>query len=336
MEIKNLIFAVPLLVGIVAYFWATSQPADSNHNSVSGRPSHRERTPQRDISSADELTEQLGKIAKDSQADEVAPAIPKQDVTALSVAELEDKLRSLQKSSDPFADPDPEGLARELGKKAGAAGISWILENRPELYLLAIDGWADADSGGAFQYICNSSKANPCGPDTLMKLLGKHAGNIDAFRDAADKVPWELFRNQYTNTATLTMSGDVRMWIESGLAQSLTENGLELKNLFGTWAASDLSAAISGWATWPDQDETASKEQLVGIYQSQTNQPEGTATLASSLQTLDQETIARIRKLTETPADASGQLQHSRYHRSLRALREMLPPPLPLPTEPGP
>ncbi|MCW1916502.1 hypothetical protein OJ996_23140 [Luteolibacter sp. GHJ8] len=156
--------------------------------------------------------------------------------------------------------------AYELVERIQREGVEWIEQNLPDLRLIAMQAWAMADPEAAWQAIIHSKRQPPCDPFTLMEALKNRAkANDGTLKQACLEVPWELF--SYCDYDAVGLRVDPRMyphhvvsfyssdelapWIESGAAQAIASQGLELHGFFESWSRDDAPAALRAWPDWP-------------------------------------------------------------------------------------
>ncbi|MBK1881826.1 hypothetical protein JIN85_05335 [Luteolibacter pohnpeiensis] len=311
MKLKDIVWLIPLPVGVLAFLWSSHQGSEATQLSSSRTSSSEAHTVAR-TSSLDEFTHRIKEINEQASPKKTAVQPASMDFSQLSVAELKEKLLSEKAGGDPFS-PNDNLLeyARLLGLKEGKNALAWLKENCPEVYDecydSCFDGWADADAHGAFAYLCQSDQVKPCSGETLLKLLQTYAGNAESYRQASDQVPWELFRVWVHGGidkigVQLADNTDIRPLLESGVAQTLAEEGFYMEGLFKSWASQDFSEALKNWSEWATADDQMVAAQFLEILRSQTQTPDGPARFEQSLRQMSPEAQERV-------IDAIGILQ---------------------------
>jgi hypothetical protein len=239
---------------------------------------------------------------------------------------------SVDAAGDEHGAPSPlEWLVRELGGKEHGDGLAWIEQNLPEKREQAISGWAVNDPHGALEHVLESSDdgKRPCNPRTLMWLLVREASlGPEALRAAAESVPWERFdpRDDLIMMREATPHGlDYRPWVESGAAQSLAEQGVQIYGLFGPWYHDDPDAALAAWASWPMTSVFRSDEGFDDMLRGSLDSEDSVARLAAALAadpTLAEKAAGTVKRLLEDDPELAD------------SLREKLPQLLPVATPP--
>ena len=311
MKLETLIWGIPLPIGLAAYLWTASHAVAPRQEAPGQQTTARERAPRRDITSADGIDRMFAEIQIAGQARDEAGL---KELSGLSEAELKEEIAALIKLlTTPGNEPDPFGdnsaymrliaAGEALGAKAGFAGVSWMEGNYPDepmLYQSCVSGWAEAEPEAVFRYICDSKTANPSSPATLMQLLKRYADNPSNFRHQVERVPWELFTNLTVmdpfSQGVYLPDEDVGIWIESGAARSLAEQGFQFADLFSRWAAADLPAAIAGWSDWTTTGNDKYSQPLAEILSQQFPLTDGPETLTAELGKMDTETAAKFRE----------------------------------------
>lgn len=154
-------------------------------------------------------------------------------------------------------------MARELGKRQRAEAFEWIRKECPDLRLATMSGWAEADPDSAFGAVISSTNQLPCDTPTLMRLLDHQADQGgQALLKACRKVSWGLLYDGQTGLLggndpfgphlELPEGANVALWLESGTLAELASLGLDVDNVFTTWAKQDPAEALANRGTMPD------------------------------------------------------------------------------------
>jgi hypothetical protein len=196
-------------------------------------------------------------------------------------------------------------LARDLGRQEGAAGLAWMDANLPAVRRFTMDGWADADPAAAFASLVRGDRINAGFHSTVMKLLaGKAAaGGSDALRAAVAQVPWPSFPRDdfsypgYDESLVFPLQGSAQAWIDSGVAQSMAEQGVQIRGLYKQWAEQDLTAALQAWTTWPPAKGSRDAGQFQEIFDATARNPQGRQQLTDALESAGPELRQRLTPL---------------------------------------
>lgn len=196
-------------------------------------------------------------------------------------------------------------LINVLTERRKGEAYEWILQNAPELRLLAMDAWAQVEPGPAWQAIISSKIRPPCDIYTVTMILRAKAKARDSgLRQACMEVPWELFRYcdfeempfraEYIRTVhelSIEYGDDPTPWIESGAARALAEQGMPIGGFFEAWSRKEPVAALQAWSEWPAT--AASDYEIVGIF---TAKQEQAAELIAAIQGFTPEQRERAAK----------------------------------------
>jgi hypothetical protein len=263
----RLIWLLPPLLGLLAFgvFRSLGGPHPAAEPAVAAvDPGPRPTDDQRDVAGLLEDFEAEWNALERSE---------KLAVLGLDSAALRARLLELKKKFDTL--PDDTGwdvrvriieslksMARELGKRQQGEAWLWILETMPDLRVAAIEGWAESDPDSALEAVIASALPMPCEVETLMKLLQHQADQSEAALTAAcAAVPWDLFLEKPMNpffgdpfgdAFTFPSDGNLRPWLHSGVLEKLAREGVEIRNVFATWARQDPAEALARLDSFPD------------------------------------------------------------------------------------
>lgn len=227
-------------------------------------------------------------------------------------------------------------MARELGKRQRAEAFEWILKECPDLGLATMSGWAESDPGSAFDAVISTGDQLPCDTPTLMKLLDHQADQGgQALLEACRKVPWELLYYRQTGflgsddpfgpAMELPEGADVAAWINSGSLTELASLGVDIDNVFSTWAKQDPAEALANRGTIPDLEPRAPGRRIAQILQPGTESPESLEAIRQALLALPPEELQKVsRELFTTPG--ASRLNPG-YAAKIAELYPMLEPP---------
>ena len=196
-------------------------------------------------------------------------------------------------------------MARELGKRQRAEAFEWILKECPDLRLATMSGWAEADPDSAFNAVISSGQELPCDTPTLMRLLDHQADQGgQALLEACRKVPWELLYYRQTGflgsndpfgpAMELPDGADVAAWINSGSLTELASLGVDIENVFATWAKQDPAEALAHWETMPNLHPLTPSRRIAQILQPGAENPESLKKTHQALLALPPEEIQKV------------------------------------------
>jgi hypothetical protein len=196
-------------------------------------------------------------------------------------------------------------MARELGKRQRAEAFEWILKECPDLRLATMSGWAESDPDSAFDAVISSGRELPCDTPTLMRLLDHQADQGgQALLEACRKVPWEMLYYERSGflggddpfgpAMELPEGADVAAWINSGSLTELASLGVNINNVFATWAKQDPAEALAHWETMPNLHPLTPSRRIAQILQPGTENPEILKKTYQALLALPPEEIQKV------------------------------------------
>lgn len=226
-------------------------------------------------------------------------------------------------------------MARELGKRQRAEAFEWILKECPDLRLATMSGWAVSDPGSAFQAVISTGDQLPCDTPTLMKLLDHQADQGgQALLEACRKVPWELLYYGQTGLLggddpfgphmELPEGADVAVWLESGALAELANLGVDVNNVFTTWAKHDPAEALANRETMPDLHPGTPGGRIAQILHPGTESPESLEAIRQALLALPPE---ELQKVSRELSNMGAARMNPEYAAKLAELYPMLEPP---------
>lgn len=314
---------------------------------ISARSSAGSRVEERRLGSSAELGAEMEKLKLEMRAEERGAA---DEFSAMSTDRLKEEILLLKQRIEKAEGARDWGAAhdlrrkwwrigRELGERAGKEGLAWVNQTCPDALPGFMEGWARKEPHEVLGHIERSKDPMPCSKETLMNLL-KRLGSDDpqALQAAVGRVPWELFvlgGDPFNTDDTgmrpgLAPTDDVKIWLGSGVARQMAEQGVYLNNLFSKWAAEDLPGAIAGWSEWPAQERKGWMYELETMLEDSSRSPEGLERLQGALSGLDENAAGKVR-------EALGRLQEIQPGRAKKlndkipALKELLGNPAPPP-----
>jgi hypothetical protein len=216
-------------------------------------------------------------------------------VLGLDSAALRARLLELKKKFDTLPDDTDwdvrvrmieslKSMARELGKRQQGEAWLWILETMPDLRTATTGGWAESGPDAALEAVIACARPMPCEVETLMKLLQHQADQSEAALTAAcAAVSWDLFLEEPMNpfsgdpfgeAFTFPRDGDLRPWLHSGVLEKLAREGVEVRNVYATWARQDPADALARLDSFPDLLPPEPGRRIGEILQAGTDQPQ--------------------------------------------------------------
>lgn len=227
-------------------------------------------------------------------------------------------------------------MARELGKRQRAEAFEWILKECPDLRLATMSGWAESDPDSAFDAVISNGRELPCDTPTLMRLLDHQADQGGkALLEACRKVPWELLYYRQTGflgsddpfgpAMELPEGADVAAWINSGSLTELASLGVDIDNVFSTWAKQDPAEVLANRGTMPDLPPVTPGGRIAQILHPGTESPESLEAIRQALLALPPEELEKVsRELFTTPGASR---MNPDYAAKIAELYPMLEPP---------
>lgn len=196
-------------------------------------------------------------------------------------------------------------MARELGKRQRAEAFQWILAECPDLRLATMSGWAESDPDSAFDAVVSSGRELPCDTPTLMRLLDHQADQGgQALLEACRKVPWELLyygqpgllggNDPFGPAMELPDGADVAAWINGGSLTELASLGVDINNVFSTWAKQDPAEALANRGTMPDLPPVTPGGRIAQILHPGTESPESLEAIHHALLALPPEELQKV------------------------------------------
>ncbi len=303
MKPGNFVWALPVPLGVAAYFMATASGTDVVETPPSINSTVAARQPRRDVGDHAAVASLLLETLREWHQLEEARS---PDYTNYSQEDLRWEILRLKQEAEKVADDwgKSEALKNQLHACAHALGMTsrgdalkWIETNSPAALQAFVAGWAEQEPAEVLRYISAAEEPHPCYPSTLMSLLGDQASaGPEAMLTAAQQVPWELFRlnpDPFENPGlAIGEDTDLAPWLESGAARWLAEEGVRLDDLFSLWGKTDPAGALHGWAEWPGQGDHGSAFQLRQIFHSVG--PGESGVIEEGLRNMDSETFVKV------------------------------------------
>lgn len=229
-------------------------------------------------------------------------------VLGLDTAALRARLLELMKKFDTLPDDTDWGvrvrmieslksMARELGKRQPGEAWLWILETMPDLRAATMEGWAESGPDAALEAVIACARPMPCEVETLMKLLQHQADQSEAALTAAcAAVSWDLFLDgdPFGVPFTFPRDGDLRPWLHSGVLEKLAREGVEVRNVFATWARQDPAEALVRLDSFPDLPPQEPGRRIGEILQAGTDQPQHHEAIRAALMKLPPADLTEI------------------------------------------
>jgi hypothetical protein len=331
---SSLSWALPVLTGFAAYLW-TAQAL-----SPAATPPRPGNTPARARAAETRHTDVAALFVEFQQKNNTGTPRPRSEVEALaalsgdqlrqSFLDLTQRLKAAKDwgaGNDLFA--QAARISAELGRREGEAGVTWVEDHLgDELYdcqdrmsgtdswarqirFAAIDAFAISDPAGALAHVTASTRLAPCSGDTVLGLLqGQAAAGDAALKEAATRIPWDLFDSSgqyFSMPGALPRGADLQPWIRSGAARALAEEGVSIRGFFGNWARSDPAQAVTEWISWPHPSDFYREQATIEIVHGSAADPDSARRLDEVLAGLDETTAAAVmpavrKAITEVPA----------------------------------
>ena len=296
MNPRPLLWFLPVLAGAAAYSLTPGPPTDTAAMRSSERPRSKEPASPI-IARLEDFETQLREFEAESNK-----PVP-QSLTAADLKEQILQLREKLGPSSPAA-VDRRRLWRLLNAAESRLGemggdhLDWMKEHHPEGVLRFMAAWADKDPAAVLGYIKSSGTFSPCTHQTLMSVLGR-LGSVDpgSFLETVKSVPWDrfLFPHDSLSRMQVASAEEVPLWVESGAARLLLEQGVPVYGLFTPWAKQDPAGALQAWNEWGDPRSNASVDALREILAARTVKPENAAELEESFSQLDEASLTRLK-----------------------------------------
>jgi len=189
-------------------------------------------------------------------------------------------------------------IVRCLGDE-GETHLAWMRENHPEGLPYFIDAWAIKDPRSALDHLISSPSPGSCPHSTLMDALHK-VGKDDpqAFLEYVKSVPWQNFLfsdDPFGSRSYVERKEDAVLWIESGAAPLMLEQGVEISGIFGPWAEQAPDAAMQAWMEKGNPTSDASIAALHAMLNVRSLTPDQSRALDKSLSHMDDASLARMK-----------------------------------------
>jgi hypothetical protein len=305
----RLIWLLPPLLGLLAFgvFRSLGGPRPAAEAAVAAvDPEPRPSTGRRDVPGL--LEEFEAEWSTIERSDKLA-------ILGLDTAALRARLLELKKKFDTLpADTgwdvrlrmieSMKAMARELGKRQQGEAFTWILEAVPDLRVAAMEGWAESAPDSALEAVIASERPMPCEVPTLMRLLQHQADRSAAALTAAcAAVPWDLFLEHPMNpffgdpfgvAFTFPHDGDLRPWLHSGDLEKLAREGIEVGNVYATWARQDPAEALARLDSFPDLHPPEPGRRIGEILQAGADQPQHQEAIRAALVSMPAEDLREI------------------------------------------
>ncbi|MDB6077402.1 MAG: hypothetical protein JWO82_1149 [Akkermansiaceae bacterium] len=318
----SLSWALPVLTGLAAYLW-TAWAQTPGTTAVAGAGN----APARAQAAETRHTDVAALFEEFQQKIKTGTPRPRSEVEALAALSGEqlrqsflDLTQRLKAAKDWGAGNDlfaqAARISAELGRREGEAGVTWVEDHLgDELYdcqdrmsgmdswarqirFAAIDAFAVSDPTGALAHITASTRQAPCSEDTVFSLLQTQVASGDAaLKDAATRIPWELFDpggQYFYMPGALPKGADLQPWIRSGTARVLVGQGIYIRGFFGDWAVTDPAQAIAAWTTWPNPSASYKDGTINEIFGRSAANPDSARRLDEVLAGMDETTAAEV------------------------------------------
>lgn len=294
MSQRSILWVLPLLTGAGAYMLtprsssATANPGDRSRSDRKSYPIVHMADFEAAIHEIEKAPERNSKGLTDTQLREQIVRL--KDKLAAADAEDWEHTKILSRNLGE--------MVRRLGEN-GSVHLDWMRENHPDGLSIFVGSWADKDPSAVLGYIASFSGPAPCAPETLMKVLNRlGTEHPEFFLEKVKSTPWEkfLFSNDpFGRGLRIEKPGEVNLWVESGAAQTLMDQGVQINGLFWYWAQKDSAAAMRLWSKSGDPRSDASIAAIHEILKAQLKNPEKTMALNESLSQLDETSLSRMR-----------------------------------------
>lgn len=318
----RLYWAIPLLTGLAAYLWTAAGPIPAATlpaaETATTRSRATEKTRPTDVAA-------LCTALQQQQQPASSPSSPEANALAsLSGEQLRtsflDLTQRLQAAKDWGTGNDLQEqatrISAELGRREGEAGVTWVESHiGEELYdcqermsgmdswarqirFAAIDAFAASDPSGALAHVTASTRHAPCSEDTVFRLLqGQAAAGDDALRDAATRIPWELFDpagQSFSMPGALPQDADMQPWLRSGAASALAGQGIYIRGFLPNLALSDPAQAIAAWRSWPHPSDELRNIAIGDVFSRSAANPVTARRMDEFLAGMDEATAAAV------------------------------------------
>jgi hypothetical protein len=306
----------PLVVGIGAYLWPLGGVPDAFAH---GKPSAHSRraTAPADSDAAATFAGVHGAIDSIWTAQLAARFPVPPAASGVDTRTIQDFLTQLEgESPDPnsFAGDDREisdflwnqkmPLLKELVARNGGAAADWIDIHLPSLSQVTASFLADNDPDAALDHLSRTQRNAPCYEVTLFKIFSAKAasGGGEGLLAAVQQVPWHLCRPDNWAPSyelpTEASAQDARLWLTSGSALYLAQQGVELNGLFRPLVRADPQLAVATWSEWSGsvtaRSDEALREMINSAYYREAGQPDGGPLLRGAFAATDAATISRL------------------------------------------
>jgi len=292
-----LLWLVPPLAGLAGYFLGPGAAA-GNHAPENRQSAGRKET--YTLTRLDALEEGIkeAKFRSDGPGHDSFPADATDD-------DLKAKLLLLKERMEAADDWETKSrlshqireIADHLGVK-GATHLRWMQEHDPAGMPFFIAAWAAKDPAAALDHIATSSGPGICGPEVVLDALHRIGReNPQDFLARMEAIPWQNFvfsDDPFSTGSYVNSEDDALLWIQSGAAALMLEQGMEIHGVFSQWADRDADAAMNAWLENENPGSDASMAALREILQSRSRTPERSAALDEALARMDGASLARL------------------------------------------
>ncbi len=295
---RFLLWLVPPLAGLAGYGF-TPSATEAADAAAGTRAAERKAT--YTVNQLDGLVDGLreARLQASKPAGEQFP----QDVTAGDLKARLLLLKQQQETNNPWEDGfrldgQITAIVRRLGED-GETHLAWMRENHPEGLPYFIDAWATKDPRSALDHLISSPSPGLFAHATLMDALHK-VGKDDpsAFLEYVKSVPWQNFLfsdDPFSSRSHVERKEDAALWIESGAAVLMLEQGVEIGGVFGPWAEQAPDAAMQAWMENGNPTSDDSIAALHAMLNVRSLTPDQSKALDESLSHMDDASLARLR-----------------------------------------